>query len=98
MAKRRKRGGRKKTVNDLRRHATRRLFERYGIEMTKDEYWELCQDIRKCNNLQNKYDYKKDTHSRSFITVVIEGQEMRAVWNTNLRAIATFLAPYMKYL
>lgn len=82
-----------KTADDCRRHAKRRVTERYGVFLSYEEIKELETMIQTRRGLH----LKKESNTRSHW--LLEDRYI-VVYNKNLRAIVTFLPPdaIMNYL
>jgi hypothetical protein len=85
MSFRRNNRGRK-TSADCERHFRVRLLQRYGLSVG-DRYRELCEDIR-----QGRAQFvDKESNTRTHYTMVIDGQDVRVVYDKLRGALVTAL-------
>ena len=82
-------GGRRKakTSADSQRHFARRLFQRYGLTITNEEYRALCQAVRDGNGRH----LFKESNSRSHWNIAVQGTTVRVVYDKTTNALATAL-------
>ena len=82
--RRKKRKVTKRTCQKL--HAYRRIEQRFGITLSRDEYDDLCAQIR-CGRTKGVRETNRVAHH----TVKIRGQTMVAVYDRQRESIVTFL-------
>lgn len=82
----------KQEIIDNYNHFSLRLFDRYGIEITIEEYKSLCG----CRCINNYYRFIKNTNKKT-CTIIIKGVDVIVVKKKNDRGIlVTALPKYEK--
>lgn len=76
---------------EQRAHFKRRLFERYGIEINRIEYSELCERLRR-NGADVLY-VRAESNTRTHWIIEIQGVKVRAVYDKARGQLVTALPP-----
>lgn len=71
------------------RHASARLYQRYGISIGEAEYVSLCQVL--AAGLLEYRITRAHTHGRQEIAFKLRGRSVRAIWAPQTGVIVTFL-------
>lgn len=72
-------------------HAKNRLRERYRLDITEEEYENLCRDLMRLK--VEIFDSKPAGGNRSELTIAFKGGKIRIIWDKRTRNIVTVLPP-----
>lgn len=75
-------------------HAINRLRQRYGVEITSDEYFRIVQLISKPGHIQCAHFIMKQSNRVSVWSVPYAGINLVAVYDRERKRICTFLPPH----
>ena len=79
----------KKRPDRLVKHGLRRAWERYDLDLNKQQLFDLAAPIRR-----GKLKYiKRESNTRKLYKIPYEGQELYAIYSNKRRTIVTLLTP-----
>jgi hypothetical protein len=80
-----------------RRHAARRGFERYDLELSKSDFDAIAKMARRISAAGHPTSegrvVARQSDSRSLIEIIWRGNHLRAIYSRSMRTIVTFLPP-----
>ena len=80
-----------KKATSQRRHAQSRLSERFGLDLSKKGYGQLCQQTR--HSLKNNGVVEKQSHRVVVVKVDFKNELMLVVYDKNRKTVVTVLPP-----
>lgn len=76
---------------DQRKHAKRRAYERYDLELSDHQYKSLCRKIQKVPQSEDVELVEKQSNNRRVYKIDHQGQKLKVVYDRKYSQIATFM-------